>query len=399
MKPQTVSMAERAALALLCALVFSLPLEKGVAVPGVGTISRTIGLAAFAAGAVAVARRRTLRTPNAALLLAAAFVLWSGATYFWSMAPSVTAARFTTLLQLFGMLVLIWELARSARAQAWLMRSYVAGAAVSSVWTMLRAARNQQTYYRRFATAGFDPNDLGLTLALAIPMVLYLLSRARGAAAWLLRLAAALIIVAILLTASRTALVAACLGFAFQFLAWRKLTPWQRTWQVALLGLLLLGAVWLAPPASRQRLATLPNELAAGTFHGRTRIWKTGVKLLKRHGLAGVGAGAYPAAVRPWLGVPPIPGHEYTAHNTFLSVLVETGVIGLAIYGLLLGTLIVFAAMLDVSRRVLWFSALAVWATGVSTLTWENRKPTWLVFALIMTAWARAYFPSQEPEP
>jgi O-antigen ligase len=388
---------ERVSVALLCALVFSLPLEKALTVPGVGTISRAAGLAAFGAGALAVACRRAPRRPNAALLLAAVFVLWSGATFFWSVSPAVTAARFGTLAQLFAMFWLIWEVGRSEAAQAWLMRAYLAGASVSSVWTIVRAARNQQTYYRRFATAGFDPNDLGLTLALAIPMVLYLLSRTRGLAAWLLRLAAVLTVAAILLTASRTALVVACIGIVVQTLTWRRSNTMQRLSGIALLGLLLLGAVWLAPRASRQRLATLPAELAGGTFHGRSRIWKTGVKLLKHHGLAGVGAGAYPAAVRPWLGVPPVPGHEYTAHNTFLSVLVETGAVGFLIYSLLLATLALFAWMLDASQRALWLSSLVIWAAGVSTLSWENRKPTWLLFALITTAWARAYF-SREPE-
>jgi hypothetical protein len=37
---------------------------------------------------------------------------------------------------------------------------------------------------------------------------------------------------------------------------------------------------------------------------------------------------------------------------------------------------------------------LAVWATGVSTLTWEHYKPTWLIMALIATQWARAYWPA-----
>ena len=392
LKADTASILERIALVLLCLLVFSLPMEKAVEVPGIGTVSRVLGLAAFAAGAAAVARRRTLRTPNAALLLAGVFVLWSSATWFWSVNPAATAVRCATLVQLFAMLWLVWEIARSAAAQCWLMRSYVGGAVASSLWTVLRAARNEQTYYRRFATTGFDPNDLGLTLALAVPMVLYLLSRSRGAVAWLLRAAAVVIIVAILLTASRTALIAAFLAFVLWLLLdWRGSTVAQRVTTAVLLSLLLVGAVRLAPRASRQRLATLPTELAGGTFHGRTRIWKTGLKLLKHHWAGGVGAAAYPAAVHPWLGVPPIPGHEYTAHNTFLSVLVETGLPGFALFGLLLATLVWFAWMPGGSVRALWISALLVWGTGVSTLTWENRKPTWLVFALIMAAWARAY--------
>jgi O-antigen ligase len=376
---------------LLAALVFSLPLEKALEFPGLGTISRLLGLLAFVAGAVAVARRGRLRVPNAALLLAAGFVLWSGLTYLWSLAPSATAARFLTLAQLLGMFGLVWEICPGAAERLLLMRAYLAGAAVSSLWTMARAALNLQTNYRRFATAGFDPNDLGVTLALALPMALYLSHRARGLEAALARVAAALAIVAILLTASRTALIAAGVGFLFSLLTWRVARVSQRASSAALAALLILGALELAPSASRQRLATLPGEVAHGTFHDRTRIWKTGLKLLKRRWPAGVGAAAFPEAVVPWLGRSPIPAQPYTAHNTFLSVLVETGAPGFLLFVALLGTLALDVWMLAPAARALWFTALAVWATGVSTLSWETRKPAWLIFALIATAWARAW--------
>ncbi len=390
------SFLDRAAWVLLCALVCSLPLEKSVQFPGLGDISRVIGLAAFATGAAAVAWRRRLRPPNAALLLAAAFVLWSGLTWRWSASPPATAARFVTLVQLLGMVWLVWELCRTATAQTRLLQAYLAGAAVSSVWTIVRAAENRQTYWRRYATAGFDPNDLAITLALALTVAFYLSARSRGLAAALVRLAAVLAIVAILLTASRTALIAGLLNVLFVILAWRPSTLTQRLVSIGLLLLLILGSLRFAPAAARERLATLPAEVAGGTFHNRTRIWKAGIRLFTHHPVRGVGAGAYAEAAVPWLGRPPLPGHQYAAHNTFLSVLVETGAVGFLIWGMLLATLAWFSWLLSSSERALWFTFLAVWAVGVFTLTWEHRKPTWLMFALIMTAWARA-FEGREP--
>jgi O-antigen ligase len=395
---KTASWPGRIAVWLVCAMVFTLPFEKAIQIPGMGTVARMAGWLAFAAGVAVVARRRAFRPLNAILLFGAAFAAWSGMTWLWSLEPGVTALRAATLAQLFAMLWLVWELCPSDAAQRLMMEAYVAGAAVSSVWTMIRAAHNQQTYYRRFATAGFDPNDLAVTLALALPMALYL-SRRGGVRAWFARAGAALAIPAILLTASRTALIAAALGFAFVVFTWRGSALSHRISSVALALLLLAGLVRLAPAASRERLASLPNELAGGNFHNRTRIWKTGLKLLKRRGVFGVGAGAYPTAVYPWLGKPPIPGHEYTAHNTFLSVLVETGVVGFALYAALLGSAALFAWLLDATGRALWFTSLAVWAVSVSTLTWENRKPSWLLFALIAAAWGRAFDDSQERQP
>ena len=167
---------------------------------------------------------------------------------------------------------------------------------------------------------------------------------------------------------------------------------------VSLLLLLVMGAVRLAPSASRERLATLPNEVAHGTFHNRTRIWKAGLRLFRHRPLRGVGAAAYPEAAVPWLGRSPLPTQPYTAHNTFLSVLVETGAIGFAIWALMLAAAAWFAFLLEPAERALWLATLAVWTTGVFTLAWETRKPTWLILALIATAWARAFQPREREE-
>jgi len=378
--------------------VFSLPLEKSVVVFEVGSVSRTLGLAAFAVTLALAVRTRRVRRPNAALLLAAAYVAWCVLTVAWSVSRPVSVERAATMAQLLGMLWVVWECCRSRRAQDWLLRAYVAGASAASLLTMARYVLREQTYYHRYAAPGFDPNDMGVTLALAIPMCLHLAASGRGREAWAVRLAAALIMAALLLTGSRTALVAACVAFLYSALTWRAVAPAQRATSAALALLLVLGALRLAPQPSRQRLATLPAEAITGTFHDRTKIWKAGFKLLKRNWAQGVGIAAFPQAAKPWLGTSRVASMPFTAHNTFLSVLVETGVPGALLFGLLLATLALFAWMLGPSQRALWFTMLAVWVAGVSTLTWEQRKPTWLIFGLIPTAWATAFVPGERED-
>ena len=185
-------------------------------------------------------------------------------------------------------------------------------------------------------------------------------------------------------------------AFLFSVLTWRRSTWSNRVSSRGAAGPVRSGRrAHGAHEPPRQRLATLPGELAGGTFHNRTRIWKAGVRLLQCHAALGVGAGAYPDAVAPSLGRSPIPDQPYTAHNTFLSVLVETGAAGFLLFGALLAALAFFAWMMAPWERALWLTSLLVWIVGVSTLTWEHRKPTWLLFASIMAGWALIFQPGE----
>ncbi|MBE0660817.1 MAG: O-antigen ligase family protein [Bryobacteraceae bacterium] len=377
----------KAAWAALCIFVFSIPWEKSIQLPGATTLSHMLGVVAFGAAAAVAWRRGSVRRPNLALVLAGMFVVWAALTWIWSIDRHATVARVTTLVELLAMTVLIWDCCRDKSRQRQLMQAYVLGAVAASASAYFRYFNDMQTYWRRYAAAGFDPNDFGLILAISIPLALYLAMRG-GLAGWLNRLAVVVIIGAVLLTASRMAMVTTFAAFAFPFLAWKQAGWSHRAASVLLLAVMVLGVFRFAPAPARQRLSTITTELTKGTLHNRTTIWKTGLKIFPRHAVAGIGAGAYPEAVKPVLGVPGVPGHFYVAHNTFLSVLVECGAVGFAFYGLMLSVAAFYIWTMQPAERALWAVILAVWAIGVSTLTWEQYKPSWLILALIMTEWA-----------
>lgn len=378
----------RIAFGFLWLFIFTLPGEKVLELPGIGTISRLAGLVAIGAGILAIVEARRFRLPAPAHLAMAAFIAWSALTYSWSLAPDWTQEKVYTYFQLFAMAWLIWELGRDDREQRLLMQAYVLGTFVSSADTIANYAVRHQTYYLRYATTGFDPNDLGLTLALSLPLAYYLALRSTGLMVWIYRLQMAAAIFTILLTASRAAWIASVVGLAFVPWTFHVLSRKTRIVTVALGLVLLAASVLFVPASSWKRIATIHSEVAEGTLNKRTMIWGAGLTVLREHPFRGVGVGAFPAAVESILGTET--GMTFVAHNSFLSVLVESGAVGFLCFFALLGVLALSMLDLRTLETKLWIVTIAAWAIGVSTLTWENRKPTWLVFSLLTAQWGAA---------
>jgi O-antigen ligase len=380
---------ESAAWTLIVILVFSIPWDRSVHWGLAGTMTRAIGLAAFLIGLAAAAQRPKPHVRwNAALVFAGAFCFWSALSWLWTVDREATLSRAVTLGQLLAMTWLVWTFCDTGKRLSRLLMAFVSGSVVLSIMTLVRYGLGMQTYWRRYAAPGFDPNDTGVTIAIAMPVALYLAQACSGWRAWAWRAAMAVMIPAILVTASRTALAATFVAFIFSAWMWKRSTWAQRITSVVFIGLMALSLVKLAPAPARQRLQTLPTELTKGTLNKRTSIWKAGLSRFRERPFLGVGAGAYPTAVDPLLPPTTVKGHVNVAHNTFLSVLVECGIIGFAAFALMLLALLVFVWAMQGNHRALWATTLVVWAAGVSTVTWEHRKVTWLVFAFIMAAWA-----------
>ena len=179
------------AFVLLALLVFTIPWEKSLVIPGVGTLTKLIGVAALAA---AIPRWRTFR-PDALSVALSVFVVWCACTWFWSFDPDATVTRVLTLLQLLILFVLV---SHEERARP-LIVAYAAGATAAALLAFARYLMGLQTYWRRYAAPGFDPNDFGITMAIAIPLALYALPK------WPGRAAVVVFGSAILLSASREA--------------------------------------------------------------------------------------------------------------------------------------------------------------------------------------------------
>jgi O-antigen ligase len=399
--PESPYLLKKAAYFFLWLFVFVIPWENALTIPGFGTVSRAVGVSALAFGILAMLEARRVRPAAFEHILAALFVGWAGLTYLWSVDPASTRIAAISFVQLLAMIWLIWEFAQTRRQQLLLLRAFVLGTVVSScaiIWSFFSGPSTGAVgYYNRYSGFGFNPGDLALILALSLPISLYLAAcdKTLRFRVGLYSVHLVLAISGILLTASRGALIASSGSLLMLPFAYSRLNHRQKVVALALVATLGAAAALVVPATSWSRLGTIGSEVRSGTLNERTMIWQAGWAVFGQSPFAGVGAAAFAPAVEHSLGMAfqasgaPFDAPSYAqlvAHNTFISVLVEQGVIGFALFMGIICTLVMAAWKLATLDRAFWLSLLVTWAIGISGLTWEQRKPSWLIFGLLIAA-------------
>lgn len=366
---------------LALALIFTIPWENLVSFAGLGTVSRTLGFLAAAVWAVSVLVERRLRALRPFHALVLLFFLWNVASVFWSVHIDKTVTRFTTGLQLAGLVLMLWDLLDTKEALRAAMQVYVFGAYVSVGSTILNYLSGSSFYPSRYAATGFNVNDLGIILALGMPLAWQLaVARDSHGLYGSLRpvnlgyLVGAL--VAILFTASRTALLATGPVLLLMLGSLGQTRLVVRLLIVVVLTGALLAIQPLIPASSFERLGTVGSEVAEGDLNGRLAIWSDGIDSIMQHPLLGVGSGAFAE----------ITDTGKVGHNFVLSLLVEVGMVGFLLFSGVLMIALGQIRRLPKQQAWMWLAVLAIWLLGALTHNLEYRKQTWLVLSLIVTS-------------
>ena len=387
-------MLNRVAYVFLIIAAFAMPWEETVKIVGDSRLPALAGIGACFAAICSVAVTGRLRPLGAFHVVALAFVGWAVLTLFWSIDPAVTAQRVVTYAQLLLLVWLLWELGSDANRVIGLLQAFVAGAYLTAA-DMIRNYISGVTYvsvegyeHQSFTSGAFRPNDVAFMLVLAIPIAWYLaVRRGSGLLAWINRLYVPLGMVGILLTASRGALIPAIFALGIIPLTMGKMRLASRAMTAALAVLAIPIAIAVVPQSSWDRLATTKSDLQSGTMTHRRDIWRAGFEVFNEHPVLGVGPGNYEVAAGAYLDRP------RPAHNAFLAVLVEQGIVGLVLFcALFIVGLRQLKTMPSLERRF-WSVLIFTLAIGLLPRNWDYKKPTWFVLGMFASAgalsWAR----------
>jgi O-antigen ligase len=334
-----------------------------------------------------------------------AFLAWATLSAVWAEDPGETVFALYRYLLNAALFVIVFEAVRTAQQARWVFAAFALGAAASALYGVAiqpdasgaATSPTAATDLNRLAGTIGDPNQLAAVLVagLILGIAAAIVAKHRPLARLVLIAAASVCLIGVLLTVSRGGLIALGAALVAAVVFARK----RRVLVASLVGLLVVAAtayfLYFAPPAARERIE------AADGGSGRTDIWKVGGRMVEANLVAGVGAGNFATSSIHYLLVEPgsiendtyIVDEPKVAHNIYLEVLAELGVVGLALFiSILIGSLVTtgFAARefarqgngdMELLARALMVAMVALLAADVF-LSDQFSSQLWLVLAL-----------------
>ncbi len=368
---------DKLVLVTLACLVCVIPGEGYFAIEGFETFTRIFGAVAFLLGIVTVLLTFTVRPLHRAFAPLILFVIWSFMGLLWSLGRESTQTNSQTFLLLLMFVWLIWQYADSLLRQQWLMRAFMLGTAVAMIDMFISRLRGVDPFtgekLYRYTGMMADANGMAIFLVTAINFAFYLATRPgqKGLRVWKLAywgflMAAA---VGVFLTGSRAGVLALVASVGVTSLALLRVG-----WKPAVIFTLCLGAaVYIIVHVVPENLLSRVQEgMETGTAQARFTLWEQSLQAWKENPILGIGSGATGDI---GAGV---------SHNTFISVLTENGLIGLAIYLLFWAFLAAAILSLQKAEKILWITMLVSYVPHLLSISAEYEKVVWLIFGLIL---------------
>jgi putative inorganic carbon (HCO3(-)) transporter len=250
------------------------------------------------------------------------FSVWSGGSW------TFLTDSFSRLLVFF---LLVVALARSRRAIETMLWSVLVGLAALGLCTIW--GRSIATIYgeRAYASVTYDPNDVAMMMVCALPLAAFAAVALRGVRRLLAIGAVLVCVLTIILTMSRGGFIGLVVVSVLLLLRLGTASLAPRLVILAIVAALLMAA---APARYWELMSTIwaptlgGEYLEAGVFT-RVALWKGGVQLFLTNPLTGVGIGMYEVAEGLSHGGR---GKWSAAHNSFLQIATELGLVGIVLF-------------------------------------------------------------------
>ncbi len=337
-------------LAGFCLMTFLIPLEDLTVLFPSLTLIKIIGLATFWGFLTQLfLGKKTFKTHHFFMLLSI-YLGWCLLSLTWAIQPEQSWLRIESLVQLFALAILGYNLVGSKKDIYLILGSYFLGALAAAGLGIYNGYLHEFT--TRITICNLqDPNYFARLLGIGVIFSGYFLLISKNKAIRLICFLAGLgMLFAVLLSGSRGAWMALFFVFVTGLILFRKSAGefFRKTFsgpdpaKKARLLITLLFSILLAfflvsklPQVVSVRAQTV-FSLAEDKGSGRLDIWTVGLKIIKEHFALGAGLDNFPYAYTKYFGqipgINPEIGLNKNPHNIFLATLTELGIPGLFIF-------------------------------------------------------------------
>jgi O-antigen ligase len=311
------------------------------------------------------------------------FVLWTALTMEGNF------SRLVLLVQLLGLSVMTISLChKSDRRLILACFAFIAGSLIAAC--LAASGYLSSGSYARAALEGQDANKYASIIGMAIIISLYLKNRFAGFKRRILYGMVVFFLYSLIISASRGAIVALCLSY-FIYLAGNK-KKLKAAANIVVIVLLISTIVMIGYKKglirgfTLNRIVEMQSLENTRTLVGRVAIWRIVWEIAKDNFITGVGLGNLPSVFAKYTGAfgpdGVSRGTGWETHNVYLSILVETGGVGLVLFLWFLGYLSFFIWKSENEDKIFALYLLAF--IGIFSLTVTNHltKAYWVGIAL-----------------
>jgi putative inorganic carbon (HCO3(-)) transporter len=264
----------------------------------------------------------------------ALFVLLATASIQWSLYPEASKAQVSDLFKSLAIYLTMVNLVTTPRRLLVMCLAMIAASIVTSVGVInwYNAGIDLVEGFRgRWVGMYADPNRMAMSVGIIIPLAVALFVRKESSLLVRCTCAVAVVVamIAIVFSHSRGGF----LGLAAAMMVWTLRE--KRLAQTVVVALLAIGMVVFAPKSFWNRTETVSHFEEDASAMGRVYAWHVASAISMDRPILGVGVGTF---MHVWpLYAPPEAHQTHAAHNVFLQVIAELGLLGTALFLVFVG--------------------------------------------------------------
>jgi O-antigen ligase len=353
---------------------------------GLGSLSR--GVAFFLILSWLLSARRMPRFHTFHLVFVA-YLSWDVMSMIWTCDIDSTLETLQHPVQGFILTVILYDLWQDRSKLRAGMQAYIVGtccAVCFTIWDYIHDVRIGEGWEERYAAVGFNANDLGAILSMGIPLAWRLATdkaRAGRSFSVLNTIYPFVAVFGIVLSASRSSLLIALPNLLLFIASFHRFNPWKRLALCVIASLALAGLSWVDLTGPLDRLSTIRQSIMEDGMNQRLDLWLIALDTFSAHPLFGVGFGAFPS-IAETRGFTKNEFFIPVVHNTYLSVITETGIIGFLLFLAVLAVVIRNIITQSPGDRLASAALFYSWFMVGNFVTYEHKSFTWLCFIIII---------------